>query len=176
MEAKRNVFLQQVRALHRDVGHLTVGLTIVFALSGLAQIFRDTDFLQHEVQAAVMLEPGLAADALGPRLRVRDFKVLRTEGSVVYFPGGRYDAATGAATRTEKRWIFPFDRLTSLHKAPSKQAVHWLTLLYGTLLLFMAVSSFFMFKAGTPLQKRGLVLSGAGFALALLVLFLLPGA
>lgn len=176
MEAKRNVFLQQVRALHRDVGYLIAGLTMVFALSGLAQVFRDTDLLQHEVVAPVTLEPGLAPEALGPRLRVRDFRVLRTEGTVVYFKGGQYDAATGAATRTEKRWIFPFDRMTSLHKAPSKQAVHWLTLLYGVLLLFMAISSFFMFKPGTPLQKRGLVLALAGFAVAALVLFALPGA
>lgn len=168
--------LPRIRALHRDVGYLTAGLTLVFALSGIAQIYRDTNFLQKQVPVDVQLQPGLDAAALGPALRLREVKVLRTEGSVTYFPGGSYDAATGHAVRTEKHWIFPFDRMTELHKSPSRSAIHWLTNLYAVLLLFMALSSFFMFRGGSPPQRRGLVLAGLGFAFAIVLLFFVPGA
>lgn len=169
-------FLQTIRALHRDVGYVIAGLTILFALSGIAQIYRDTDFLQRETQQTVTLAPGLDDAALGPALRMREVRVDRVEGSTVYFRGGSYDRATGAAVRTRKEFVFPLNRLTALHKAPSQQAVHWLTTVYGALLLFMALSSFGMYRPGTKPQRRGLVLAGIGIVAALAMLFMLPGA
>ncbi len=162
---------QVMRSLHRDVGYLTAGLTVIFALSGIAQIFRDTDLFQVQKQEQVQLQPGLAADALGPALRMREVKVDRTESGVMYFRGGSYDPATGTAVRTQKSFAPPLDRLTALHKAPSKSALHWLTLVYGVMLLFLGTSSFFMFRPGHALQKRGLVFAGIGLAVALAVLF-----
>lgn len=165
---------QQMRALHRDIGFVTAGLTILFALSGLAQIFRDTNFMQREVTTEVQLAPGLAADALAPALKMREVRVEKTEGGVMFFRGGRYDVATGKAARVQKAWIFPLDRMTELHTSRSQQPIHWLTLAYGLMLLFMAVSSLFMFKGGSPLQKRGLALAVAGVVIALVALFFSP--
>lgn len=166
---------QVMRGLHRDVGYLTAGLTVIFALSGIAQIFRDTDLFQVQKAQEVQVQPGLSADALGPALRMREVHVDRTEGGVLYFRGGSYDPATGKATRLQKEFVPPLDRLTELHKAPSRSAMHWLTLAYGVMLLFLGTSSFFMFRPGHALQKRGLVFAGIGFAVALAVLFLGAG-
>lgn len=167
-------FFQVVRSLHRDIGYLTAGLTVIFALSGIAQIFRDSDFLQVQKQEAVQLAPGLAADALGPALRMREVHVDRTEGGVLYFRGGSYDPATGKAVRTTKSYLPPFDRLAAFHKSPSKSAVHWLTMIYAGALLFMGLSSFFMFRSGHALQRRGLVFAAIGLAVALAVMFFAP--
>lgn len=164
-------FMLQVRGLHRDLGHFTAGLTIIFALSGIAQIFRDTDFLQHDEQVEQTMAPGLDASTLGPQLRIRDFKVLRTEGSTLYFAGGSYDAVTGHTVRTVKEFNFPLDRFSDLHKAPSKKGVHWFTMIYGTLLLFMALSSFFMFRFDSSQQKRGMILAALGLVLAVILVF-----
>ena len=38
-----------IRVLHRDIGFLVVGLTIVYALSGIVLTYRDTGFLKHGV-------------------------------------------------------------------------------------------------------------------------------
>ena len=168
-------FTQIARALHRDIGWFTAGLTLIFVLSGIAQVYRDSDFLQHEIQVPVQVDPGLQGEDIGRALRVREFKAERTEGSVTFFRGGSYDAATGKAVRTQKEFVFPLDRFSELHKQRSKEAWHWITLAYGALLGFMAISSFFMFKGGSPMAKRGLVLAGLGFAVALAVVFLATG-
>lgn len=167
---------QQMRALHRDIGFITAGLTILFALSGIAQIFRDTNFLQREIHTPLQLAPALTAETLAPALKVREVRVQKTEGTVMYFRGGSYDSATGKADRIQKEWLFPMDRMTELHTSPSKDAIHWLTLVYGVLLLFMATSSFFMFKAGSVLHRRGLILAMAGVVIAILALYFIPGA
>ncbi|MBI5169588.1 MAG: PepSY domain-containing protein [Candidatus Eisenbacteria bacterium] len=171
---EKKTFGQQMRALHRDIGFVTAGLTLLFALSGIAQIFRDTNFLQREIHTPVQLEPGLTPEALAPALKMREVRVERTEGTVLYFRGGSYDGATGQADRIQKEWLFPFDRMTELHTSRSGMPIHWVTLAYGSMLLFMACSSFFMFKGGSPLQKRGLVLAAAGVIVALIALFLTP--
>jgi hypothetical protein len=168
--------VQRIRVLHRNIGYFTAGLTILFALSGIVQTYRDTDLFQHEVQVERQIEPGLAPEALGPALRLREAKVLREEGNVVYFQGGWYDRGTGRAVRTESRFIFPLDRFSALHKAPSKSAVHWLTNLYAVLLLFMAVSSFWMFPGGSAQRRKGLLVAALGIAFAVALLFLAPGA
>lgn len=173
---EKKSFTQTIRALHRDIGWFTAGLTLIFVLSGIAQVYRDSDFLQHEVQVPAKVEPGLAGEDIGRALRVREFKAERVEGSVTYFRGGRYDAATGEAVRTQKEFVFPFDRFSELHKQRSKEAWHIVVLAYGALLAFMASSSFFMFKGGSPMARRGLVLAGLGFAFALALVFFATGA
>ena len=172
--AARPSLLLQVRSLHRDAGYFTAGLTIIFALSGIAQIYRDTGLFQHETRVESQLQPGLASSALGVALRAREFRVLRTEGSVVYFAGGSYDSATGHVVRTEKSFVFPLDRFSGLHKASSRSAVHWLTTIYGVLLLFMAGSSFWMFRAGSRQLNRGLAFAAVGLLCALVLPFLSP--
>ena len=41
---------QLMRAWHRDIGFFIIGLVIIYALSGIALIFRDTDFLKHNIK------------------------------------------------------------------------------------------------------------------------------
>jgi uncharacterized protein len=177
MEAKdKPSIVQIVRGLHRDIGFTIVGLTVLFALSGIVQIYRDLGFMERATRVETTLAPGMAASELGQALRVREFRVLRTEGAVTYFTGGSYDSATGRVVRTEKRYPFPLDRFSALHKAPSKFAVHWLTTIYGVLLLFMALSSFWMFRSTSSHLRRGLAFAAGGVVLALVMLFLSPGA
>jgi hypothetical protein len=64
------------------------------------------------------------------------------------------------------------DRFVRLHKASSKSPAHGLATVYGALLLFLAVSSFWMFRSGTTLFRRGVSLAAAGVVVAVAVLFL----
>ena len=169
--SKRN-FRWYMRFLHNKVGFFIAGLVIIYALSGLLQTYRDTNLLKHDVVHEMQLAPHLTEAQLGPKLRMRDFKITRTQGEILYFNDGSYNAATGEASYTSKEWygwIMPF---TELHKTPSKGPAHYFTTLFGIALLFMSVSAFWMFKPGTKLFSSGVYLTIAGIVAAALLLML----
>lgn len=147
-----------MRVLHRDIGFLTIGLTIVYALSGVLLIYRNTDFLKTEKTEEKQLATQLTRNDLGQLLRIRSFKVEREEAGVIYFKEGTYDAATGKSVVTRKVYIPPFDKLVNLHKVTGASNVSVISLIYGLMLTFLAVSSLFMFKFGSKKSRRGLVM------------------
>jgi hypothetical protein len=163
---------QYVRNLHRHVGFFIVGLIIVYSLSGIVLIYRDTNFLKREVPVEKKLSPNLADAELGNALQLRNFKTERTEGDIVYFQNGTYNKVTGEAAYSSTElppWI---KKLTDLHKTPSKNAKHWSTIVFGVLLLFMALSSFWMFKPGTTFFRKGIYMACAGIVAAVILLVL----
>jgi hypothetical protein len=161
-----------LRALHRDIGFLLIGLTLVYGLSGIVFIYRDTDFLKQERRIERQLSPGIPDSELGTALHLRNVSVVRTEGDVVYFQNGTYDRKTGMASYSDKTLPAWLEKLNTLHRASSRSRVHWFTTLYGVLLLFLALSSFWMFKPGSRLFWRGTIFAAAGFGLTAILLFL----
>lgn len=162
-----------MRALHRDIGFLTLGLTIVYALSGVLLIYRTTDFMKIDRTEELQLEKNLSADDLGGKLRIRGFKAERQEDSVIYFAQGFYDAEAGKATVSRKVYVPPFDKLVALHKITERNKVSPITAVYGLMLFFMAISSLFMFKFKSKRGRRGLVLTVVGLAATVLIILLL---
>jgi len=151
-----------MRSLHRDVGFLVVGLTAVYALSGLALINRDAGFLKREVHVEKQLSPNLEPSELGKALHMKDVKPITADGETIHFKNGTYDKTTGIALFTIQDFVFPVNKLVNLHKASGKGHFQWLYALYALLLLFLALSSFWMYKPGTRLFWRGICLAGAG--------------
>lgn len=162
-----------MRALHRDLGYLIVGLVVVYSLSGVILIFRNTAFLKREKSIELQLRPQLNSESLNKELKMRDFKVEREESGVIYFKTGSYDSQTGLATYKIEEVIPPFDRFIKLHKITSQNFIHWILVLFGVVMFFMAISAFWMYKPNTTRFRRGIILSVAGVLLAVLLLFLL---
>ena len=161
-----------MRFLHNKIGFFIVGLVIIYGLSGIIQTYRDTDLLKHEVPHEMQLSSNLTATELGPKLKIRDLKTIKTTGNIVYFKEGTYDASTGMAKYVTKEWyswILPF---TSLHKSSSKSLAHYFTTIFGIALLFMSISAFWMFKPGTKLFSSGVYLTIAGIIAAIILLLL----
>ncbi len=161
-----------MRFLHNNVGFFIVGLVVIYSLSGIIQIYRDTDLLKHEVSNEKKLAPNLQPAQLKDALRLRDFTVEKNEGNILYFKNGTYNSVTGVANYTTQEWysfIVPF---TELHKTSSKNAAHYFTTIFGILLLFMSVSAFWMFKPGTKLFSRGVFMTIAGIVASVILLFL----
>jgi hypothetical protein len=161
-----------MRFLHNNVGFLIVGLVVIYSLSGLIQIYRDTDLLKHEVLNVKTLAPNLQSAQLKDALRMRDFTVDKNEANIIYFKNGTYNSVTGVANYTTKEWysfIVPF---TELHKTSSKGAAHYFTTIFGILLLFMSISAFWMFKPGTKLFSRGVYMTIAGIIASIILLIL----
>lgn len=168
----RKSFQQYVRALHRDLGFLTVGLIIFYALSGIVLIYRDVDFLKQEVFIEKTIAPGLSGEELAGTLRIKNLKATSQDSTTINFAQGTYSKTTGRVAYTTKQTIYPINKFIDLHKAASQSSTHWFTTLFGVILLFLAISSFWMFKSGTRQFRRGLVLSSIGIIAAVLLLFL----
>jgi hypothetical protein len=160
-----------MRFLHNNIGFFIAGLVVIYSLSGIIQIYRDTDFLKHEVSNEKKLAPNLPPAQLKEALRIRDFTVEKNEGNMVYFKNGTYNSATGTAKYTTKEWygfIVPF---TELHKTSSGGPAHYFTTIFGISLLFMSISAFWMFKPGTKLFSRGVYMTMAGIIASIILLF-----
>jgi hypothetical protein len=161
-----------MRSLHRDIGFLIIGLTIIYGLSGIVLIYRDSGFLKHEKQIQKQLPQNVQNSELGMALHIKDFQVLRTEGDMVYFQTGTYNKATGMANYSDKVLPAFLQKFNNLHMASSKKFVHWISLILGISLIFLAISSFWMFKPSTKLFRRGIIFAGIGVCVAVIMLFL----
>lgn len=66
-------------------------------------------------------------------------------------------------------WAQPF---VDLHKANSRNGVHWFTMLYGSALGFLAISSFWMLKPGGKQYRREILLAALGVVFAGMLILL----
>ena len=137
----KKTYIQVMRSLHRYIGFFVVGLTIIFGLSGIVLVYRDTDFLKREVTIERELEKNLEAAELGNILRIRGFTVLKSDGDILYFQNGYYNQATGIVKYSLKELPEFLRKLNSFHKTASKQAIHLVAVAYGISLIFLAISS-----------------------------------
>lgn len=158
-----------MRALHRDIGFFAIGLIIIYSLSGIVLVYRDTDFLKHNTKVEIKLSPNMEPSALSQALRMKDFKVTNTEGETICFKDGSYNKTTGVAIYTSKENIFPINKFIDIHKVMSSNPIHYFNTLFGLILLFLAISSFWMFKSGTKSFRRGIVIASIGIILTILL-------
>ena len=161
-----------MRVYHRYLGFFLAGIMAVYALSGVLMIFRNTDFLKKDYVMEKTLEVGTQSEELGAMLRIKNFKVEKEEGDIVYFNGGEFNKKTGLATYTKKELPFILKKMTDMHKATSDRPLFFLNIFFGFSLLFFVVSAFWMFLPKTTIFKKGLYFTAAGLILALLVIFI----
>jgi hypothetical protein len=159
-----------MRTLHRDIGFFAFGLIVIYILSGMALIYRDTDFLKREVTVERQLKPNMEIGDVGKELRLREVKVTKNEGDIITFQNGTYNKTSGVAEFTSKEVMFPLNKFINFHKAISGKATHWFNLIFGVVFLFLAVSSLWMFKANTKTFRRGMILVGVGIVFTVVLL------
>ena len=63
------------------------------------------------------------------------------------------------------------DKLTHLHKATTEDPLYYFNIFFGLALLFMAVSSFFMFAKSSVIFKKGLWFTLGGIILVIIMLY-----
>lgn len=163
----------RMRKLHRDVGGVVVAMSVMFALSGSIMVFRDVEFLEREAEVQKTLDVGLDANGVKDALRIRQFRQRgAATGGNIEWEGGSYDPATGVATYTEKGYPAPLKQFTTVHKATSGKPFFVFTLAFALAILTLVVTSFWMYKPGTPQFRRFTIMVGVGVvgtALALLM-------
>lgn len=164
---------RNMRSLHRDIGFFVIGLTIIYAMSGIILTFRTTDFLKHETHITKNIGPNLKATELGAKMQVRSVNILRAEGDLIYFENGTYNTSTGIVDYNIKELPALLNNFNKLHKLASNSAFYVFNIVYGILLLFLAISSFWMFKPSTKLFRRGISIFAIGAVIAFTVIFLI---
>lgn len=169
-EVKSKSSIQKIiRQLHRDIGFLTIGITIVFSVSGIVLIYRDTDVFRMEKSYTESLKQNLNASELESALDFRRLKVIEETDTKITFSNGSYNKQTGKAQYVLMEYPEIIGKINFMHKAISHEVMHWFATVYGILLLFLALSSFWMYKPHTRPFKRGLVLSSIGIVAAILL-------
>ena len=161
-----------MRVTHRYLGYFMAGIMAVYALSGILLVYRDTDLLKKEKFYDKVIAKNLSEKELGKELKIKGFEVKKTENGILHFKGGTYNSATGEAKYQKKELPYLLDKMTKLHKSPSKDKLGGLNVLFGACLFFFVVSSFWMFNPKTKAFKRGMLFTFAGLIISIILLLI----
>lgn len=176
-----------LRAIHRDIGYLAVGFTIIYAVSGLAINHLadwDPNFTSYSRESRIPPIPADLPDAeaiaraekalavAGPRdvLRAGDEIHLDWDNRsiVVYTDSGQV-----IDQGREPRF---FLRVANwLHYNRGKKAWTYVADVYAVMLLYLAISGMFMLKGRLGLRWRGTLLVGIGIAVPVTYVLLSGG-
>lgn len=159
-----------MRVGHRYIGYFMAGIMLIYALSGTILIFRDVEFLKYDKAIQTQVAPNLNEKQLAKALKLKSVDIERQQGDIQFFKQGQYNAVTGEASYTVKKFPTVLDKMVSFHLAPSKGSMGGLNALFGITLLFFVLSSFFFFSPKSQIFKRGLLFVVAGAVVSVILL------
>ncbi len=172
---KRFALRPWVRALHRDIGYFAIGLTLIYAFSGLAVNHIadwDPNFRQFEKTHALGA-PLAGGDAevsksvlakLGITAEPRDvYRASEAELEIVFDQRTLHVNTASGVVREEGQSARPFLRLANwLHLNRGKKAWTYVADAYAIFLLFLAISGLFMIPGRKGILGRGAVIALSG--------------
>lgn len=177
-----------VRALHRDAGFFVVGLTIIYALSGLAvNHIADWDPSFSQINRTHQLSGPLPDDDQELALAAARVAKIEAAPSEIYRADDtqldvvfehrtlHVDTQTGSVLEEGQKPRF-FLRLANwLHLNRGKKAWSYIADGYAVLLLFLAISGLFMLPGRKGLLGRGGLIALAGAAVPVIYVTLSGG-
>ena len=165
-----------LRAIHRDIGYLAIGFTVIYAVSGIAQNhIEDWGDVSYSTYEKTFEIPAIAPDvpdAIATK-RVSDAAGLGTPSSTyragdeirLEYANGAKAAAIGTELTIQGRERRAFIGWANwLHTARNKAGWKYAADVYAVFLLYLAISGIFMIKGKLGLQWRGALLISAGVA------------
>jgi len=165
-----------LRSVHRDIGYLAVGFTVIYAVSGIAMNHIDDwdpNFRASETTRAIAPITDATPDAeatqrvvaaTGIASKVADVYRAGDEIRLTFESGAKATAIADTVTVQTRRDRFFFRVADWLHATRGKQAWKFIADLYAALLLYLAISGIFMIKGKLGLRWRGAGLIALGLA------------
>jgi hypothetical protein len=165
-----------LRAIHRDIGYLAVGFTVIYALSGIAMNHIDDwdpNFHASEMTHKITPIPDELSDtdaakqiagAAGLAGKIDDVYRAGDEVRLTYANGEKVTAIGDTITVQMRRDRLFFRVADWLHATRGKQAWKFIADVYAALLLYLALSGIFMIKGRLGLRWRGAALIAVGLA------------
>ena len=170
-------------AIHRDLGYLAVGLTLVYAVSGLAVNHVDSWNPNYVVEKVERRFPPIAAAgrdalvaALIPALELpgppKQAVQASPETITLFYDGLVVEArpAAGLAILDSTRDRPVFREVNLLHLNHPKGLWTYIADAYAAVLVLLAITGLFILRGRPGLAGRGKWLVGAGVAVPLLAL------
>lgn len=174
------------RWLHRELGYLTVGLTLVYAISGIA-VNHAHHWNANYVQTRTLLQiepPGtgptpevtrLVLDRLALEEPVKNTWRSGPETLQVFLEGASIDVdlTTGEAVRAgiaPRPWLY---EMNFMHLNSGKGPWTGIADIYAAILIILAFSGIFLVKGRKGLKGRGGVLMALGIALPIVYALLI---
>ena len=177
-----------LRALHRDIGYFAVGLTIVYATSGIAvNHLKDWDpnFRQlnrtHQLALPLPADDDAAAKSALGSLGVHEaprevYRASPTRLELVFDQRTFHVDTTNGVVHEEGQAARPLLRAANwLHLNRGKKAWTYVADFYAIFLLFLAISGLFMIPGKKGLLGRGAIVALAGAAVPILYVVLSGG-
>ncbi|HWZ92057.1 MAG TPA: PepSY-associated TM helix domain-containing protein [Polyangiaceae bacterium] len=177
-----------LRALHRDVGYFAVGLTVVYATSGLAvNHLKDWDPNFRQVNRTHQLALPLPSDddaaaksalaSRGVHEEPREvYRASPTQLDVVFDKRTFHVDTTNGIVHEEGQAARPLLRAANwLHLNRGKKAWTYVADSYAVFLLFLALSGLFMIPGRKGLLGRGAIVALLGAAVPILYVVLSGG-
>jgi len=172
-----------LRAVHRDVGYLAIGFTVIYAISGIAQNhiedWGEVSYKTYEQtkqitpvadDAADDVAIKAVADAAGlgkPTSTFRAGDEVRLE-----YANGAKATAIGSELTIQGRERRAFIGAANwLHTARNKKGWRYVADGFACLLLYLAISGIFMIKGKLGLKWRGAVLISIGVSIPIAAYF-----
>ena len=143
----------------------------VYAISGIAMIFRNDDTFKIITEVETTLPLNLDESALVRALKIKRPSVEKVEGDQLIFKEGSYNQSTDETNYIKKELPYILDEMEHLHKATTNSPIYWLNIFFGGSLLFFVISSFWMFLPHTSVFEKGIYFTLAGMLMTLLILF-----
>jgi hypothetical protein len=174
--------------LHRDIGYLCFGMTIIYAVSGIVlNHFKSGDFLHPDysktfTEMKVALPPGGIAD------KAYVLQVLRQAGQednykshvagngyvqIFLKNGSLYvDTTTGEAQLEKKTTRHVIKEFNLLHYNNLKKFYTWFSDIYAAGLIILAITGLFVIRGKNGIIGRGAWLTGIGILIPALFLII----
>ena len=183
-------FSNTVRSLHRDLGYFVIGLTLIYAITGIILSGRGLGWFKQEIKSEIVIEQNISSKDFNKKFIqvVKEGKLLeifpedsyssvekhlklkqtKVEENISYYQAWRslkikYDKSTGNTLVKYKGYPFVVEVFVEAHKASHESAWFYLAIIYSVILSFLAISSFWMVKGKNGFKRRGVYFMLAGF-------------
>ncbi len=178
------------RSLHRDLGYLFIGLTFIYAISGVALLLRhyDINVSYNKTKTELTVDKNLNKSQLKeywnknkikkelPKLvkissdsysnkQINGVKLFVKKGEGVYYPNtGKIEVYV---YKTNKFFKF----VNNIHYNTGGKFT-WLGIIYAVSLIFFAVSGAIMLRGKNSFMRRGVWFTVAGIVIPVIIYFL----
>ncbi|MGE5425122.1 MAG: PepSY-associated TM helix domain-containing protein [Syntrophothermus sp.] len=175
-------------AFHRDIGYLSVGMTIIYALSGIIlNHFKSGDFSHPDYSKSFKeFTVSLPKDSVVDKVYV--LSVLKNVGEessyksfvtgtgyvqIFLTNGAAYvDLTTGNATLEKKTERFLIREFNLLHYNNIKKFYTWFSDVYAVGLIILALTGLFVLRGKNGIIGRGAWLTAAGIIVPAIIIIL----
>lgn len=194
---KKKSLSHMMRSLHRDLGYFVIGLTLIYALSGILLSGRALGWLEHKYNIAKVMSTKIeknkvlknliqelkkgdfnnipSAILIDANRSLRHYKFKNEKDDTYIFKARKntitYNYKTGEINyllSAHPPWIKKF---ITAHKASHQNAWFYLAILYSIILSFLAISAMFMVKGKFGFKKRGIYIMFSGFIVIFIFLY-----